>query len=60
MIIYNKKTYSIGQEIKIAGSNQKELTLEQFKTGQITDQKMKTLKTSNKLSEIGTFETKIS
>jgi hypothetical protein len=54
-IIYGRKTYSIGDEIKISGISQRDLTLDDFEKGYVTTRRMVTIKTTNDTSRVGSF-----
>ena len=45
LILHGKKTYAIGEEIKIAGFRKRDITFEDFKKGEITSKRMITMKT---------------
>lgn len=55
-IIYCKKTYSIGEIIKVAGITQRDITIEQFKEGKIESKRMKTIASTQEIEQVGTFE----
>lgn len=57
IIIYGKKTYAIGQEIKISGFRKRDMTLEQFEKGIVTSKQQITINTAKKLEDVGTFTT---
>lgn len=52
-IIYAKKTYSIGNEVKVSGFHKKDLNIDDFQKGQINSTKLFTLNTAYDLSQIG-------
>lgn len=54
-LYYAKKTYSIGDDIKIAGIHKKGLQIKDFKEGIIQSKQMITINTTKNLSEVGTF-----
>lgn len=56
-IIYGRKTYSIGDEIKISGFRKKDLSQKDFEKGYVKSKKMITLKTTSNLREVGSFVT---
>jgi len=55
MVIYGKKTYSIGEEIKISGFRKRDLTWEQFCEGKVKSKKMITVKTTGDIKLAGKF-----
>ena len=54
-IVKGRKTYAIGNEIKISGFRKKGLNIKDFKEGIISSKKMVTLKTAKNLKEVGSF-----
>ena len=54
-IVKGRKTYAIGEEIKVAGFRKAGLTQEGFKKGIIKSKKMTTLKTAKDLKDVGGF-----
>ena len=57
-IIYGKKTYAIGNDIKIAGIAKRNVTMDDFREGHVTDHQMVTLKTKLDTQTPGTFTQK--
>jgi hypothetical protein len=55
IIINGKKTYAIGDEIKVSGFRKSDITIEDFKKGHIKSMKMNTLKSSANLEDVGSF-----
>lgn len=56
-IIYGRKTYAIGKDIKISGFRKSDITLEDFENGTVESKKMITLLQNEKLKDIGKFRT---
>ena len=56
-LIYGKKSYMIGEEVKLSGVGKNWITKEDFEKGIITYKRMKTEGTTPNKEEIGTFET---
>lgn len=54
-IIKGKKTYAIGDEIKVSGFRKSDVTMKDFEKGEIKSRKMQTLKTSKDLKDVGGF-----
>ena len=59
MIIYGRKTYLIGEDIKIAGFRRKEMTREEFEKGIIENRKMVTIKNTKDINKVGSFEKEV-
>jgi hypothetical protein len=57
--IKTKKTYRIGNTVKISGIHHHAGILEEFKTGMVNDTKMVTIKQTNNTEEMGRFKTKV-
>lgn len=57
--VYGRKTYSINEEIKISGFNQRNMDIEDFKKGIVKAKQMITIKTTNNLKEVGKFKEEI-
>lgn len=56
-IVYAKKAYSIGKDIKLSGASKAFLNLKDFKKGQVEYKRMKTAKEAETLLQIGEFKT---
>ena len=56
MIIYGRKTYLIGEDVKIAGFTQRDMTKEKFEEGNIESKKMMTIKSTQQMENVGGFE----
>jgi len=54
--LYGKKTYAIGDEIRISGIKRNFVGHGDFEKGIVSDLKMKTLKTTNDINEVGKFK----
>lgn len=54
-IIYGRKTYSIGNDIKIAGISKRDVSLNDFEKGFVTTRRMVTINTTKDTSKVGTF-----
>jgi len=54
-IIYGRKTYAIGDEIKIAGFKKRDININIFEKGEVTNMRMETLKTTKDLKKVGGF-----
>lgn len=50
-----RKTYLYGNEVKISGFNKRDISLDDFRKGEIRSLKMNTLKTSKNIKEVGGF-----
>ena len=50
-----RKTYAIGNEIKVSGFRKKDVSMDDFNKGIITSKKMKTIKSSKDIKEVGGF-----
>lgn len=59
MVIWGNKTYMIGNTIKIGGIRARDITIEDFKNGQVSGRKMYTIKTAPTPEEVGTFKTEL-
>lgn len=57
LILYGKKTYSINNNIKISGFNQKEMTEQDFENGVVTSKHMVSIKTTKDINQAGRFVT---
>lgn len=57
IIIYGKKTYAIGTEIKIAGFRKRGMNIEDFKKGEVSSLKMITFQTQGDTHKAGDFIT---
>lgn len=55
-IIYGRKTYMIGTEIKISGIRKRDVKPEDFEEGYITSKQMVGIKSSKDLDEVGSFK----
>ena len=55
MKIYGKKTYSIGEQIKVSGIHSKNLNKKDFDNGVIKGQEMNTINTTTNIDEVGKF-----
>ena len=54
-IIYGRKTYSIGDHIKIAGINKRDVCIEDFEKGFVSTRRMITINTTKDTKKIGSF-----
>ena len=54
-IIKGRKTYAIGDEIKVSGFRKRDVSLGDFKKGVIRSKRMNTLKTAKDLRDVGGF-----
>lgn len=54
-LIYGRKTYRIGDHIKVSGFKKRYATKEEFDTGQIKDNQQITINTTKDFNTIGTF-----
>lgn len=54
-VVKGRKTYAIGDEIKVSGFRKAGISVEDFEKGIIRSKKMVTLKTAKKLEEVGSF-----
>jgi hypothetical protein len=55
LIIYSRKFYSIGEQVKAAGVHKKDITLDRFKAGKLKNKRMMTLLSTTDLEKVGTF-----
>lgn len=55
LIVKGRKTYAIGDEIKVSGFRKRDVTIKDFKRGKIKSKKMKTIKTARNIKEVGSF-----
>ena len=57
VIVKGRKTYAIGDEIKVSGFRKADVTMEDFRNGIISSKRMETLKTTDDLTKVGSFVT---
>ena len=54
-MIYGRKTYCIGDEVKLSGIHKRDIEKEDFMKGQIKYKEMLTIKTAEKTKDVGKF-----
>lgn len=59
LIIVGKKTYAIGTEVKVSGFRKRDLTIDDFRRGEIFTSRMVTLKTAKDMGAVGGFYTEL-
>lgn len=56
-LIYSRKTYSIGEQIKLGGINKRDIKKEEFEKGKVSYRTQITIKTTKDIEKVGEFRT---